>query len=165
MAKGGRREFFTSLKKSFTQKTGRAVARPPYFLESDIFAKCFECESRACLTSCDEKIMLFDEEFGVVLDFSKRGCTFCDKCALACELDVLDIAHKKMKIETTQVYIDMIECISWNGVICYSCKDVCYDNAIDFLGMLRPTINQNCTNCGFCVGVCPTNAVKLKEVS
>jgi len=37
------------------------------------------------------------------------------------------------------------------------------DNAIEFLGLFKPSINDNCTSCGFCISYCPTNAIILKE--
>jgi ferredoxin-type protein NapF len=161
----GRRDFFKSLGNSFVKKEdGRAIIRPPYFLDAQLFAKCTSCDAKGCQSACDEKIIFVDKDVGCVIDFSQRGCTFCDKCAIACDMDVLKVEHKQNTI-TQKIVIDMIGCMSWNDTICFSCKDVCYDNAIDFFGMFRPTINQNCTSCGFCVGVCPSGAIKIKDAS
>ena len=58
--------------------------------------------------------------------------------------------------------IDLIKCLSWNQTMCFSCKDPCLDNAIKFLAMFRPEINtDNCTSCGFCIKVCPTDAITI----
>ena len=47
----------------------------------------------------------------------------------------------------------------------FSCKDPCVDNAIDFQGLFNPTIDlTKCTSCGFCVSVCPTDAIKLEII-
>ena len=39
--------------------------------------------------------------------------------------------------------------------MCFSCKDPCLDNAIDFKAMFMPEINDKCTSCGFCLSRCP----------
>ena len=92
-------------------------------------------------------------------NFSNSGCTYCDLCAISCQNGVLNIEDKK-QIEA-KIEIDILTCLSWQNTMCFSCKDPCLENAIDFLGMFRPTINQNCTSCGFCIKVCPTNAIKI----
>ncbi len=49
--------------------------------------------------------------------------------------------------------------------MCFSCKDPCLSNAIEFLGMFRPSIKADlCTGCGFCVSVCPTQAVHYNHI-
>nr|WP_306457763.1 4Fe-4S binding protein [Aliarcobacter trophiarum] len=30
--------------------------------------------------------------------------------------------------------------------------------------MFRPSIQNSCTSCGFCIKVCPTNAIKVKNL-
>ena len=94
------------------------------------------------------------------MDFSKSGCTYCDDCAEACEFDVLSLENKK-QINAT-VTINKKECVSWEGVMCFSCKDPCLDNAIDFKAMFMPSINDNCTACGFCISRCPVQAIKVE---
>ena len=50
--------------------------------------------------------------------------------------------------------------------MCFSCKDPCLDDAIQFLGMFRPEIDENlCTSCGFCLKVCPTDAITLEVIN
>ena len=91
---------------------------------------------------------------------TKGGCTFCDKCANACEHEVLNLEFKK-NIDA-KISIDMIECMSWNQTMCFSCKDPCLDDAINFLAMFRPEIDNNkCTSCGFCIKYCPVGAIKI----
>jgi ferredoxin-type protein NapF len=54
--------------------------------------------------------------------------------------------------------------MSWNNTMCFSCKDPCLEDAIFFNAMFKPIINENkCTNCGFCVSVCPSYAILLKK--
>jgi len=150
-----RRELFNSF---FNKKQEPKVIRPPYG-GSDFISKCIEC-SGVCADVCEENIIVILEDKTPHLDFSKSGCTFCDECAIACEFDVLRVESIK-KIDTI-VSIDMLKCLSWHKTMCFSCKDPCSENAIDFLGMFRPTINNDkCTSCGLCIHSCPVSAIKV----
>lgn len=156
-----RRELFSSLVSSFGKKDEKQekIVRPPYFEDESIFlSNCTNCDG-VCSTVCEENIIIIQEDFSPKLDFSNSGCTYCDKCANACPNDVLKVEFKN-KIET-KIEIDILACLSWNKTMCFSCKDPCLDNAIDFLAMFRPSINQNCISCGFCIKTCPTNAIKI----
>jgi ferredoxin-type protein NapF len=94
------------------------------------------------------------------LDLSVSGCTFCDDCAIACEFDVLQV-EAMQKIDA-KIEINVLECMSWHQTMCFSCKDPCAEKAIEFLGMFRPTINEEkCTNCGLCMHTCPVQAIKI----
>ena len=97
------------------------------------------------------------------LDFSTGGCTFCDECAKACEYNVLNIEDVR-NIEA-QILINKSKCMSWEGVMCFSCKDPCLEDAIDFKAMFMPEINEKCTSCGFCIGRCPADAIDILKVS
>jgi len=157
-----RRELFSSLASSFTKKEqGSHIVRPPYFLKEEDFEICKSCDG-ACQNACKEDIITILEDGSPKLDFSKGGCTYCDECAKACEYEILKIEHKREI--NAKITIDVLKCISWNQTVCFSCKDVCLDNAINYLGLFRPEIDKDiCTNCGFCVGVCPTNAIKVEK--
>lgn len=88
------------------------------------------------------------------IDFSKGGCTYCGECAKACEYGVLlEDSEEKIPVK---VEIDMIKCLSWHNTMCFSCKDPCLDDAIEFLGMFRPSIVEDkCTSCGFLLECMP----------
>ena len=158
-----RRELFSSFASVFStkQEPESIIVRPPYYEDETFFDKeCIEC-SGACMAFCQEKIIVIREDGTPELDFTKGGCTYCDECAIHCPSSVLSLEHKH-KIRA-KIEIDMLKCMSWNSTMCFSCKDPCLDYAIDFLGMFRPTINQDsCTACGFCVGVCPSGAIVVK---
>ena len=159
-----RRELFKSFTKPFKKDEKKEIViYPPYFLDIENFAKsCVTCEDKSCKTVCEENIIIIDENGIPKLDFNNSGCTYCDECAIACEKNVLDVKYKQ-NIQC-DIKIDTIKCLSWNGTMCFSCKDPCFDNAIDFLGMFKPSINQyRCTSCGFCISVCPTNAILVNE--
>ncbi|OCL81547.1 ferredoxin-type protein NapF [Arcobacter porcinus] len=157
-----RRELFSSLSKSFRNESRKIKrVRPPYFIDENIFfTNCINCSTKDCITACEENIILLDDDQTIFLDFSKSGCTYCDLCANACTNSVLKI-EDKTKIDA-KFEIDILSCLSWQNTMCFSCKDPCLDNAIDFLGVFRPSINDNCTSCGFCLKVCPSGAIKIK---
>jgi ferredoxin-type protein NapF len=134
---------------------------PPYFNSKEDFNKCLECEDKPCIQSCEEGILSIENEKPII-NFNKRGCTFCDECANVCELDVLKIENKKEKLNC-ELIINPQKCMAWNQTVCFSCQDVCLERAIDFYGMFNPIINEEkCTSCGFCVGVCPSNAIEVQ---
>ena len=157
-----RRDFFRSFKKPFENKHKETIIlRPPYFKDKDSFYKeCIDCDG-LCATFCEENIIKIEKNKTPYIDFSNGGCTYCDECAKNCPKDVLKIEYKH-NIEVN-IQIDMLKCLSWNSTMCFSCKDPCLDNAIEFLGLFKPSINDNCTSCGFCISYCPTNAIILKE--
>jgi len=158
-----RRELFSFLSSSLKgeQKQKReTIVRPPYFSDIDAFDKeCQNCDAK-CATLCQEQIIIIAEDKTPRLDFSKSGCTYCDACATACEFGVLDIKDKKM-IDAT-ISISQSACLSWNAVMCFSCKDPCLEDAIEFKAMFMPSIDDSkCTACGFCISRCPSYAIKV----
>jgi len=159
-----RRELFKSFGKPFKKEEKKEIVIfPPYFLNKEDFAKsCVTCEDKSCRTVCEEDIIIIDKKGIPRLDLQNGGCTYCDECAITCEQDVLDIKYKQ-NIQC-DIKIDTVKCLSWQNTMCFSCKDPCIDNAIDFFGMFKPTINQDkCTSCGFCISVCPTNAIIISK--
>lgn len=161
-----RRELFTSLTSSFRTQTKEEKVeqyiRPPYFQnESDFSTLCVSCDEKSCQTACEVEIIEIHTNGTPILNFANSGCTYCDECANACEPNVLSIENKKHI--NAKFSIGLLECMSWNQTMCFSCKDPCLDDAIQFLGMFRPEIDENlCTSCGFCVKVCPTDAIKIE---
>jgi ferredoxin-type protein NapF len=159
-----RRELFSSLFSSKEKREPKQeFIRPPYFLNEDSFHNmCIECEG-ICSTVCEENIIVIHEDKTPYLSFNQSGCTFCDACANACEFGVLTLENKANVRAIFE--IDMLKCLSWNTTMCFSCKDPCLSNAIEFLGMFRPSIKADlCTACGFCIGVCPTQAIGYKKI-
>lgn len=154
-----RRELFGSLASSFKNDEQETILRPPYFEdESQFLIDCKECTG-ICATVCETNIIEIMKDKTPKLNFSNNGCTYCDECAQACPQEVLNLESKKnIKAKIT---IDILKCLSWNQTMCFSCKDPCLDDAIDFIGMFRPEINADCTSCGFCIKVCPTDAIKI----
>ena len=167
-----RRDFFNSFRKPLKSEEKVLVLRPPYASSESLFETvCVNCESKACVASCDEQIIVLREDGTPTLSFLKSGCTFCEECAIACtatqnEVNVLslentqtsEILNAKFKISTTS-------CVAHNGVICFSCKEPCIDDAILFNGMFNPIIDlDKCTACGFCLSRCPTIAIDFTSI-
>ncbi len=158
-----RRELFSFLSSSIKgeeKKTEQIILRPPYYSDISLFHnECNKCDAK-CATVCEEEIIKIAEDKTPYLDFSNSGCTFCDECAIACEFEVLKIEYKK-DIEA-DIIINQSTCISWDGVMCFSCKDPCLEDAIEFKAMFMPTIDMSkCNACGFCLNRCPTYAIEI----
>lgn len=160
-----RRELFSFLSSSIKDATRekKVRIRPPYYKDINAFnIECQNCEA-VCATLCQEQIIKIDDDKTPILDFSSSGCTYCDECANACKFGVLEIEHKKLL--NMGVRIDEKTCMSWSGVMCFSCKDPCLEDAIEFKAMFMPSIDQEkCTSCGFCISRCPSMAIDIKEL-
>ena len=157
-----RRELFSSLASSLNTKKQEKLLRPPYYSDESLFHKeCNKCDAK-CASVCEEDIIKIADDKTPHLVFSGSGCTYCDKCADACEYGVLEIENKN-RIAAI-ISIDKNSCISWGHTMCFSCKDPCMDNAIEFKAMFMPSINENCTACGLCISRCPTDAIRVKVV-
>jgi len=154
----GKRNLFRRVKNS----PFKSYLFPPYYEKKENFLKCVECKTKDCLNACDEKIIKIENEMPV-LDFTKSGCTFCDECANACSFNVLDTNFKKEKI--AEAIIIPQKCIAWNQTICFSCQDICEENAIIYNGLFNPVIDlEKCSGCGFCFSVCPSLAIEFKPL-
>ena len=159
-----RRELFSFLSSSLKGEKRVVIIRPPYYGDITAFdTECQNCDGK-CATLCQEQIIIIGEDKTPRLDFSTNGCTYCDDCAIACEVDVLKVEDRKLI--DAGIRINESKCLSWQGVMCFSCKDPCLDDAIDFKAMFMPTINQDkCTSCGFCISRCPSDAIDIKAIS
>ena len=128
------------------------MVRPPYAKDESLFqSECVSCASKACVASCEEKIIVLDESGVPTLDFSTNGCTFCEACADACDHDVLSIERSEgREWINARFRIQTEGCMAHNGVICFACKEPCMEDAILFNGMFNPVIDENkCNGCGF----------------
>jgi ferredoxin-type protein NapF len=154
-----RRSFFRRVKSS----PFKSFVYPPYYKKKEDFLKCNECDSKDCLAACEEEIIQIQNGYPT-LNFKKNGCTFCNECANACKLGILSIENKKEKINAEMI-INPNKCIAWSQTICFSCQETCEEYAIIYKGMFNPVIDlEKCTGCGFCIGVCPTNAIEIKTL-
>jgi len=164
-----RRDFFTTLKKPLQQSKEHSplVVRPPYGLNESLFqSECVTCEEKSCVASCDEQIIVIQADGTPMLNFVKSGCTFCEECANVCESNILSLEHLHTAETLNATFrISTEGCVAHNGVICFSCKEPCIDDAILFNGMFNPVIDMDkCTGCGFCLGRCPTLAIDFTVI-
>jgi len=163
-----RREFLKSFRKPLVRNQEEEtphLVRPPYGLNESIFqSECPSCESKACVASCDEKIIIILDDGTPTLDFSKNGCTFCDECANVCDANVLSLENIDTSEKINAMFrINYEGCVAHQGVICNSCKEPCIDDAILFNGMFNPVIDEDrCTGCGFCIARCPTQVINYR---
>ena len=168
MSGQSKREVFTSLSNRFKKNKDDKplLVRPPYNEETSLFHKyCPECIDTPCVSICEEEIIKIDGDKIPFLVFEKNGCTFCEECANACPNDVLVLTETTEQKINAKFSIDINTCLAWNSVMCSSCRDVCDEKAIAFLGVFRPTIDmQICTGCGFCYGVCPPYSIKFSAI-
>lgn len=148
---------------SFTSFSGEksSILRPPYAKSEGLFAQqCVTCEGNPCGEVCEEGIIVFKDKMPSI-SFEKGGCTYCEQCAKVCPSEVLSTDVSQNINGVFSIYLQ--KCLAWNDVICYTCKDVCDENAIEFLGVFRPQIvSDRCTSCGFCYNPCPTDAIQIK---
>jgi len=163
-----RRAFFKSFTKPLLQNQEEKtplLVRPPYGKDESTFqSECPSCPNKACVTSCDEKIIVILEDGTPTLDFAKNGCTFCDACANVCDANVLSLENDVTSERINAMFrINFEGCVAHQGVICNACKEPCIDDAILFNGMFNPVIDEDrCTGCGFCMARCPTQAISFR---
>lgn len=159
-----RRGFFASLASLVQVKEKEIPFSPllPGFIPNSVQG-CTECTTSACKNVCEEGIVVREGTASPYLDFSKRGCTFCGDCSVACESDCF--VAEPVNTINAEVRIGILSCLAWNKTICRSCADVCNDKAIQFTGLWNPEINLDaCTACGFCIGVCPAYTITVHPI-
>lgn len=160
-----RRRLFASVSSLIDHKRESSnIIYPPYNRDRSLFLRlCPECIDKPCVKACEEEIIFIDENGVPNLNFAERGCTFCDACADACNYDVLN--DKTLTSINANVEINVLKCIAWQQVMCSSCKEPCLEDAIVFLGLFRPEIDQQkCTACGWCLSVCPSDAIEVTPI-
>jgi len=148
--------------KKDTENNSKIICiRPPYHHKDyDFSLVCSQCKDTPCVGACEENIIMLDAAHTPCLDFTKKGCTFCEACANVCPSKILDITCKSDLDVTAE--IDIMACMAWHQSLCNSCLDACQSKAIQFLGLSRPSIDTTlCTGCGCCVSICPSEAISM----
>lgn len=144
---------------------GKHIAiRPPWAQEEEVFINtCSRCN--ACITHCPEKIIIKGQGGFPEVNFTLGECTFCESCLENCPTTALikqqeDSQPWSLTLEVTA------ECLPKHGVVCITCREFCEQQVFTFPpqqgGVTTPQITaENCTGCGACISVCPTQAIKL----
>ncbi len=160
-----RRDFLTAFKKPLNKiadEKNEASLRPPYAkCEEEFISLCVKCGDKSCASVCEEKIIVIRADGTPILNFNKSGCTFCQECAKKCDLGVLSLENTLTSQNINAKFvISTKDCVAHNGVVCFSCKEPCIDDAILFNGLFNPVIDTKlCTACGFCLSRCPSKAI------
>ena len=138
--------------------------RPPWApAEADFTARCDRCGD--CIPTCPEGIIRAGSGGFPEVDFAARGCTLCGDCLAACHGKAL--RGDPEKDPPWHLVADIgAACIARLGVICRSCGEACGEGAIRFRlrvgGAAEPLLyGEACTGCGWCIGVCPVQAVRV----
>ena len=142
--------------------------RPPWAIDESLFTEiCTNCGE--CISHCPTHIIKSARADFPVVDFSSAECLFCEECVDVCKPHaLLKSDHKKPW--ALKAGIDKTTCLAHQGVECRSCYDPCETRAIMMPprlgGISIPIISKdNCTGCGACVSVCPTDAVTINHMA
>ena len=93
------------------------------------------------------------------LSFERGGCTLCNDCVERCPETPGEVPPPA---RLGLAVVDRAACVAWDGVVCVSCRLACPHQAIEMKGDMRPTVTTGaCNGCGFCVSVCPTEAIRV----
>ena len=145
----------------------RPLGPPPPCITGRILEPnpCSDCIGQPCLDSCDpDVIRIHPQDHHLAgrayLSFAESGCTFCGDCFKVCPVADPLSAGRPTPVGLASLSRDL--CLPWDGVVCLSCKIACTWDAITFDSQRRPSVQQaTCTGCGFCVPVCPTQAINV----
>ncbi|MCG7498443.1 ferredoxin-type protein NapF [Vibrio sp. Of7-15] len=138
--------------------------RLPWLINESTFTdQCTRCEK--CIVLCETKIIVKGDGGFPIVDFQKGECTFCGECVSACPEPLFQPVSAKPWQHKISLADDA--CLARQSVECRSCGELCEPGAIRFqltLGSVaQPKIEADeCTGCGACVAVCPTQAIAIK---
>ncbi len=144
-------------------KPSDGVTRPPWS-SVNFLDVCERCDD--CIKACEEQIIKRGDGGYPEIDFSEGGCTFCGSCKDACPYPAFDQSLN----QPWQMIAGIGEkCLSARGIVCRACGDNCEARAIRFQlmtgGRAQATVDaEPCNGCGFCVAVCPENAIHMETV-
>lgn len=137
------------------------ILRPPWSAtESEFIKHCKRCGE--CIKACPENILETGRGEYPQVNFQHGECTFCGLCADQCPNQTL---QKDREIAWTASIKD--NCLTQQGIVCFSCRDNCEREAISFTitKIPIPKIDSDlCNGCGACYQTCPVNAIIINRV-
>ncbi len=130
-------------------------------------------QSYQCVSVCPyQAIEVFrndpqDARYGYpVINPRRQACYLCEDfpCISACKSGALRMERKTIPLGTAVVLKDI--CFSYKGIYCPSCVVKCplSGTAISMVDNKPVVQEEECTGCGICVQVCPTEqpAIRIK---
>jgi ferredoxin-type protein NapF len=141
-----------------------APHRMPWTVGEQAFTDgCTRCGQ--CVESCETAIIVSGAGGFPEVDFNRGECTFCGVCGDICPESVF-ISREQPPWQ--KIAAIGANCLSYQGVECRSCGDMCEYSAIRFRllagRVAEPVLNSDeCTGCGACVKPCPVNAITISD--
>jgi len=139
----------------------RSALRPPWAgNEGEFIKQCERCQ--ACIKACPENILRKGRGGYPQVNFQYGECTFCKLCVDQCPNETLQKARTPPWILKAHIKSN---CLTQQGVICFSCRDTCEVEAIHFpiKSVSIPEVDFNqCNGCGACYQACPVNAIVIR---
>lgn len=147
---------------------GARAVYPPWATPGQVFiSRCDRCAR--CAEACPQAIVGTGRGGYPAIDFSAGACTFCGKCVESCPTGALSRAAFAAGARPWGITASIKDdCLTLTGIDCRMCEDACDERAIRFKpvvgGPPRPAIRaDDCTGCGGCVRVCPTDALEVRD--
>lgn len=139
--------------------------RPPWSISEERFVEgCTRCH--ACVEACETGVITVSNgQAFPEIDFQRAECTFCGRCVEVCPEPIF----RPLETQPWQRVATIAQtCLTYQGITCRSCQDVCEPYAIKFQlrlgGIAQPVLDQDsCTGCGSCIRSCPVQAITTHE--
>lgn len=113
-----------------------------------------------CVAVCQYDAIYIENGIAVV---DKERCTGCSMCAKNCPNHLIDIVPRSSDIfvacSSTDKGAFTRKVCSAGCIGCRKCEKTCEYGAITITDNLASVDPAKCTNCGACVGVCPTKVI------
>lgn len=145
-----------------------SVVRLPWTRGEEHFTDhCTRCDD--CVGACPERIIVRGDGGFPQLDFRAGGCTLCGACVDACKEPLFQTGRAPQQAFAFRITVSEL-CFPKQGIECRSCGEACEAQAIRFRfnerRMAEPQIDTDaCTGCGFCIAVCPVDALQRQPIS
>jgi ferredoxin-type protein NapG len=146
--------------------------RPPGLMHELILVNnCTRCGK--CVEACPaEAIFPLDASWGSAagtpaIDARKQPCVLCDglQCTHVCPSGSLQPVYSNRDVKMGLAIVDEARCLAFHGQACDHCHMACpVPETIRIeAGGIR-VVAANCTGCGLCEHVCPTEPASIRVV-